>query len=306
MQAPMAKRQNLAGKTYIVSGASEGSLGFATALTLLQWGATVIVTKRSDADALKPLLTEWSHGSSERLFAYDLELASAQSVSSFIQIVNNQHNVDVLINNAGIHLDLLSKWKEPTLSQDGFEIHWRTNYLGTCQLTVGLLPLLRKTAAFNGEARIVNVVSMLHDKGCNEEFFNPMKPYNSWQAYGQSKLGLMHLTTQLNKLYGAEGLHTYSLHPGAVLTNVAAKGLSGHPLVESLRKIFSFIEGFFLKTPEEGAQTQLHLATAPVENLVSGQYYRQLKLAPVSNDARDDAVSVQLWDELAEHLATMR
>ena len=37
--------------------------------------------------------------------------------------------LDVLVNNAGVHLDLRSAWHEPHLV-DGMEVHWRTNYLG--------------------------------------------------------------------------------------------------------------------------------------------------------------------------------
>ena len=69
--------------------------------------------------------------------------------------------LDVLINNAGVHLDLMSAWKEPRLTDDGFEIQWRTNYLGTMHLTHELRAALETTAGATGEARVVNVVSSL-------------------------------------------------------------------------------------------------------------------------------------------------
>ena len=145
----------------------------------------------------------------------------------------NRPRLDVLVNNAGIHLDLLSQWKEPRLTKDHVETHWRTNYLGTSHLTHELLPLLCSSASETGDARVVNVVSMLHDRGSNSEFFSPVKPYNSWEAYGQSKLGLVHFTHELDRRFAAKGLKSYCLHPGSVYTNVATKGLAGNPLIDN-------------------------------------------------------------------------
>jgi retinol dehydrogenase-12 len=99
-------------------------------------------------------------------------------------------DLDVLINNTDIHLDLLSRWSAPALSADGVELQWRTNYLGSLYLSHLLLPLLVSTTEKTGDARIVNVVSMLHSRGRSDHFFEPNRPYNSWDACGQSKLPL--------------------------------------------------------------------------------------------------------------------
>jgi retinol dehydrogenase-12 len=96
--------------------------------------------------------------------------------------------LDVLINNAGIHLNLLSQWPAPALSADGIELQWRTNYLGSLHLSHLLLPLLVSMAKKTGDARIVNVVSMLHSRGRNDQFFEPNRPYSSLDVCGQSKL----------------------------------------------------------------------------------------------------------------------
>src|SRR3546814_2341650 len=97
------------------------------------------------------------------------------------------------------------------------------------QLTNALLPLLLRSAAQTCDARIVNVVSMLHTRGRNEFLFTPITPYNSWVAYGTSKLALVHATFELQRHHAAAGLQAYCLHPGAVFSNIADKGLSGNP-----------------------------------------------------------------------------
>ena len=120
--------------------------------------------------------------------------------------------LDVLVNNAGIHLDLRSAWHEPHLV-DGLEVHWRTNYLGTAQLTRLLVPLLLATAEAQGEARVVKVVSKLHARGRNEGLDGHLSPYDSWAAYGTSKLALVHEAREIERRYGGRGLHGYSRAP---------------------------------------------------------------------------------------------
>jgi len=290
---------DLRGKTIVVTGASPGSLGFATAETLAKWGASVIVTMRSNpdsaADAIRSRLETREDGA--RVHAYPLDLGSRESVLRFVRWFEGTHGdgLDVLVNNAGVHLDLLSRWKEPQQTDDGFEIHWRINYLGTAQLTQLLLPLLEKTGAKTGAARVVNVSSKLHVRGSNDDLFGQARPYNSWNAYGNSKLALIHMANELQRRYATQSnLSAYSLHPGAVFTHVADKGLEGTGFAEKVRNALWPVEAFFLKTPTEGAQTQIHCATWP--KLQGGLYYEDCNPSEPSDDAKDADVATRLWD----------
>ncbi|MGD8608902.1 MAG: SDR family NAD(P)-dependent oxidoreductase [Myxococcales bacterium] len=288
---------DLAGNTSIVTGASPGSLGFATAKTLASWGASVVITTRSNTDALaEAIRAQLDDDAAERITAYPLELSNRGSVERFAASFLDDHpRLDVLVNNAGVHLDLLSRWKTPHLV-DGFEMHWRINYLGTAHLTHLLLPVLQKTGRETGDARIVNVGSHLHARGSNDDLFRPTRPYSSWNAYGNSKLALMHMTSEIQRRYASQAnLQAYSLHPGSVFTKVADKGLEGAKLIGSLRSMMSPVEAFFLKTPEEGAQTQIHCATRP--RLPGGLYYVECAPTEPSEDSKDARVATRLWEE---------
>ena len=115
----------------LVTGAGEGSLGEATAVALRGLGFRVLTTTRSC-----PVAAD----------THPLDLTSRGSVAELAAWVGSSADrLDVLVNNAGIHLDLRSRWREPQLV-DGHEVHWRTNYLGTAQLTRLLLPRLLETA----------------------------------------------------------------------------------------------------------------------------------------------------------------
>lgn len=298
----MAAIENLQGRHFIVTGCAEGSLGFATALQLLQQGAVVSVTVRKNSQAIADALRlQLDDSLQQNVHAFDLDISQFNSVEAFVQTYTDKGlGLDVLINNAGIHLDLMSQWSEPKRSDDGFEIQWRVNYLGTAHLTYRLLPLLQNSATKSGDSRVVNVVSQLYSKGLNSEFFSPQRSYNSWHAYGQSKLALVHLTKTITQHFSKEGISSYCLHPGAVYTNVAGKGLAGTGMVVKIRNALAPIEKFFLKTPKQGAQTQIHCATAPLNILDAGSYYNNLQLVATNNDTQDGAVSEKLWLELQD------
>jgi retinol dehydrogenase-12 len=300
VSAAYAEAVDLTSKLIIVTGATPGSLGFETARTLASWGASVVITTRSNPDAaLEELRSRLQYADArQRIYAHALDLSYSDSVANFVRWFAGAHGdrLDVLINNAGIHLDLLSRWTEPHLTDDGFEIQWRTNYLGTAHLTHLLLPLLEKTGQATGDARIVNVVSHLYVKGSNEDLFERTRPYNSWAAYGNSKLALMHMTSELQRRYAEKShLQAYCLHPGSVFTNVADKGLEGAGVIEKVRNALSPVEAFFLKTPDEGAQTQIHCATYP--RLAGGLYYEACQPADAGKDVEDTGVAARLWAE---------
>jgi NAD(P)-dependent dehydrogenase (short-subunit alcohol dehydrogenase family) len=314
LRAVAAERVDLKGRRVIVTGTSAGSLGYETARTLASWGADIVVTRRAGAQDIAQDIAQGIAqdlgGALEgeragRVRGRDLDLSDAGSVRDFAEWVlrdadseGRAPRLDVLINNAGIHLDLMSDWREPRLSADGFETQWRTNYLGAFQLTHALLPLLRETASTHGEARVVNVVSQLHTKARNADLFVPHQPYkdyNSWVAYGASKLAMVHMAFELERRFGPEGLHGYALHPGAVSTNVASAGLAGHATLERIRAGLAPLERSFLLTPNEGAQTSVHCATA--QGLAGGRYFVSCAPSEASPEANDAAARVRLWNE---------
>ena len=280
--AARAPQVDMTGKTVLITGASHGSLGFETARALVAWGADVIVSTRSNTAATVAAL-----GARD---GHELELSDRQSVRDFASWFAAKHQrLDVLVNNAGIHLDLRSSWKEPNLV-DGHEIHWRTNYLGTVQLTNELLPSL-------DGGRVVHVVSKLHARGRNEFLFAPINPYDSWVAYGTSKLALIH---HANELHKRTGIATCSLHPGSVYTHIADRGLDGHRLLSAARKLAAPLEKRVLLSPAAGAQTSLLCATTL--ELAPG-YYRGVRSAEPSEDAKDSTAAARLWDHTQEWLA---
>jgi NAD(P)-dependent dehydrogenase (short-subunit alcohol dehydrogenase family) len=285
---------DLAGRRVIVTGATPGSLGFATAAALADWGAQVVVTTRSKVEEAVAALDGDVAGR-------ELDLTDAASVARFVDwYATRADGLDVLVNNAGVHLDLRSTWKTARLTGDGHEIHWRTNYLGTMHLTHLLLPLLIHSGRASGDARVVTVVSKLHVRGRNEFLFRPLEPYSSWDAYGTAKLGLVHAMNELAARHADDNVRAYTLHPGSVYTHIADRGLDGHRVLAALRHVAAPIERRMLLSPADGAQTTLHCATAPA--LPSG-YYRDCRPAAPSAETADRDVARRLWRDTSAWVA---
>ena len=266
-------------KVALVTGVAAGSLGEATAAGLRDLGFRVLTTTRRS-----PVGKD----------THPLELTSRESVTDLVAwLPETTRRLDVLVNNAGIHLDLRSTWREPQLV-DGAEVHWRTNYLGTAHLTRLLLPVLLETARTVGQARVVNVVSKLHERGRNEGLDGHLVPYDSWAAYGTSKLALVHEAAELERRYGDQGVHGYSLHPGALSTNIADRGLETAPGLRKLRRLLSPFERRALRTPKAGARTVVFCATS--DEAAPGGYHRAGAPAEPSPEALDAEASRLLWE----------
>jgi NAD(P)-dependent dehydrogenase (short-subunit alcohol dehydrogenase family) len=135
---------------------------------------------------------------------------------------------------------------------------------------------------------------MLHARGRNEGLDGDLSPYDSWAAYGTSKLALVHEAREIEKRYGVRGLHGYSVHPGSVATGIADRGLETAPILGHLRKLAAPLERRVLKAPAEGARTTVFCATS--EHAVAGGYHRSSAVSTPSEDALDEEAGRILWD----------
>ena len=271
---------------YVVTGTGPGSIGLATARALAAAGHEVLTSTRS-----RPV---------DGFAWHPLDLADRGSVREFAARVRAGGPLDGLVNNAGVHLDLGNRWQQPQLV-DGHEVHWRTNYLGTVDLTRALLPALLERAAETGDARVVHVVSKLHARGRTDSYFSAFgAKYSSWDAYGTSKLALVQDAAALAEEYGAHGLRAYAVHPGAVATGISARGLESSPALKRLHAIAAPLERVFLKSPETGARTSVHCLTAP--DAASG-YYDHERPKPPASQAGDLAARAALWARTETWLA---
>ena len=117
--------------------------------------------------------------------------------------------------------------------------------------------------------------------------------YRSFAAYGQSKLANVLFTYELARRLEGSGVTTNTLHPGGVATQFGSgQGFMGW-IMKLLRP--------FLLTPEQGAETQIYLASSPEVEGVTGKYFDKKKPVKSSKESYDTAVAQRLW-QVSEQL----
>ena len=179
------------------------------------------------------------------------------------------------------------------LTKDGFETQFGVNHLGHFYLTMLLLDRIKECAP----SRIVNVSSVAYRIGGEINFDDIMskKSYSETKAYSQSKLANVLFTRELARRLEGTGVTTYTLHPGAVRTELQRHAYNW-PI---LGYVFRFLYPLFhitWKTPSQGAQTSIYCAVAEELEGISGKYYEDCTETKLDPRGEDDAVAKKLWE----------
>ncbi|XP_013388717.1 retinol dehydrogenase 12 [Lingula anatina] len=278
-------RARLKGKVVIVTGANSG-IGKETAIDLARRGAKVYLACRDEEKGKTAEASVRKLSKNENVFFMKLDLASFKSVRDFAAAFKKKEDqLHILVNNGGIMLWPKSK------SEDGFELHMATNYLGTFLLTHLLLDLLKSSAP----SRIVCVSATayqlgtmrLNDINLEEEEYTPGK------AYSHSKLALMLFARKLSKELEGTGVTVNTLHPGVVKTQAHRH----MPFRSNFFVALCFAPFVFvlMKPAVDGAQTVIHLAVAEELEKVSGKYFVDCEVKDEDPVAKDDETADRLW-----------
>ncbi|EPZ37027.1 NAD(P)-binding protein [Rozella allomycis CSF55] len=253
---------DLSGKVAIVTGGNTG-IGFVTVRELARKNCHVFLGSRSKekADIAIQKIKEVIPNANVEFLGMDL--LSLESVDAAVHDFKAKGlPLHILINNAGIMACPFS------LSKDGIESQFATNHVAHFRLTTGLLPILEASRP----SRIVNVSSMAHKWADSFDLneLNNEKKYSKWTAYGVSKLSNIYFTRELSRRLeekGVNDLYVNCVHPGVVNTE-----LTRHNSFFGLTKFFASL--FFI-SPDQGAMTQLYVATnQDIErNNYKGQYF---------------------------------
>ena len=278
-------------KTCLVTGGTSG-IGLITALELLRNGDRVVITSRDGAKgtAVAGRLARESGNPNVEVLACDF--ASLDSIRAAAAEFKQRHQrLEVLVNNAGGY------HPKRALSKDGLELTFAVNHLGYFLLTNLLTGLLKASAP----ARVVSVASEASRYG-RIDFDNLQASgfYIAMRQYGTTKLMNVAFALELAERLRGTGVTSNALHPGAIASDFGAVGGwfgLGFKLVKP-----------FMLTPEQGARTQIFLASSPEVEGVTGGYFIRKKLQAPPRQAGDAQVRRKLWEasERLTGLATSR
>jgi NAD(P)-dependent dehydrogenase (short-subunit alcohol dehydrogenase family) len=281
-------KQRMNSKICLVTGATNG-IGKATALSLAQMGATVVIVGRS-LEKCAAVVNEIKHISGndavEAIIADLSIMAEVQQVAD--QFKAKYQKLHVLVNNAG------AAFGKRQVTSEGLEKTFALNHLGYFLLTSLLLDTLKASAP----ARIINVSSDAH-KTAHLDFDDLQSEKGNFvfNAYGRSKLAVVVYSYELARRLTGTGVTVNVLHPGLVRTGFASN-MGAIPAA-----LINFFMRFVALTPEQGAQTSVYLATSPEVENVTGKYWEKSKAVPSGGATHDTTTWTRLW-EVSDRMVT--
>jgi NAD(P)-dependent dehydrogenase (short-subunit alcohol dehydrogenase family) len=271
-------------KIALVTGGTSG-LGLITARELARTGARVVITARDEQKGAAVAERLQRETGNPRIEVLRCDFSSLQSIrDAAAEFQRRFDRLHVLVNNAG------GINPNRQLSADGFELTFAVNHLGYFLFTNLLLGLLKKSAP----ARVVSVASQASRFGSIDfDDLQAARRYIGMRQYGASKRMNIAFALELAERLRGTGVTSNALHPGVVASDFGVvSGWFGLG--------FALVKPFLL-TPEQGARTQIWLASAPeVEGVTGGYFMRKKQIAP-QRQARDPEVRRRLW-ELSEQL----
>ncbi|MEV0940548.1 SDR family NAD(P)-dependent oxidoreductase [Micromonospora wenchangensis] len=281
---------DLTGRRAVVTGGASG-IGVETARALAAAGADVTLAVR-DLDAGRRAARDITDSTgNDRLLVAPLDLADQASVAAFVAAWDGP--LHVLVNNAGIMASPERRTPE------GWELQFATNHLGHFALATGLH---RALAAAEG-ARIVAVSSAAHLRSpvVFDDIHFRQRPYDPWEAYGQSKTANVLFAVEATRRWADDGIVSNALMPGAIPTN-----LQRYVSAEELERMRAASGGGAAtwKTVEQGAATSVLVATSPLLDGIGGRYFEDCQQAAphqpgtrtgVAAYALDPAAAERLW-----------
>ncbi|PTQ11879.1 oxidoreductase [Sphingomonas oleivorans] len=292
---------SLAGKVAVVTGGYSG-LGLETTRHLAMAGAEVFVPARSVEKA------RIQTAGIPRVSILPMDLLDRRTIDSFADtFLATGKALHLLVNSAGVMMPPLFR------DADGNEGQFAVNHLGHFRLAQRLM---RSLELADG-ARVVSVSSRGHFHGA-VDFDDPAfktRTYDAATAYGQAKTANALFALALDNRYQNRGIRAFSVHPGAILTNlmrhVPAAALREHRIVDEHGSPL-IDPANDRKTVPQGAATQIWCAVSQQLDGLGGVYCEDCDIAPpcpaessamrgVKPWAMDEEMADRLWD-LSERL----
>lgn len=279
---------DLSGKVFLVTGATDG-IGKAAATEFARRGASLTLVGRNQAKTEQTVADLQTATGNQNLDHLICDLSRMAEVKRAAEAFKAKHDrLDVLVNNAG------AMFRAPVIGPDGYELTFALNHLAYFQLTTGLLDLIRNTP----DARVVSTSSAMQARGKLDLRQTPTSTDGTGaNAYGTSKLANVLFTKELQRRLEGTTATANCFHPGMVASQFGAFGSD----LGFLMGIIFKLARPFARTPEQGADSLVWLATSPEAASLKGQYVANRRPVTPSRQALDMRLAADFW-ALSERL----
>lgn len=275
---------DLTGRTILVTGSSSG-IGRAAALRLAEAGATVLVHGRSPDKTAAVARTVGT----EPLIADFTRLSEVSELADLV--LDRAGRLDAVLHNAGAYS------KRRTLTSDGFESTFQTDYLAPFLLQLLLNDRLMETPG----SRVVVTTSIASHLGRVDldDLDGSRRKYRGSLAYASTKLLQILWVDELRRRFAGSSSTAVAVHPGAVGTRFGAGSLLPSFLYRiPVRK--KFLLGFFVNTPEQGAEPLVWLIAAAERPDVDAPYFYRFGSGRSPAKAEDARLAREVWERSLE------
>lgn len=201
----MNKDSFLQGKVCLITGATSG-IGYATANRMALSGACVYVHGRDEDKLQRAVATLKESTGNEQIFSALCDLTDYKESEQIIsEIFKHHHQIDVLVNNAGIMHSAVAGM----VPQKDVENVFETNVFAPVLITQSVARIMKRQQ----HGSIINLSSVMGVAG-----------HTSMSVYAASKAALIGFTKSLAK----------ELAPFSVRVNAVAPGFIKTPMTDSL------------------------------------------------------------------------
>lgn len=268
------------GRTVLVTGGT-GGIGLATATGLAGLGARVGIVGRSAERGAAAADAVRRSTATAKVDVFVADLSAQAEVRRLAAEVRGAYpRLDVLVNNVGGY------WAHRHVTVDGLEHTFALNHLAPFLLTQELRDLLVASAP----ARVVTVSSGAQAMGrIDLGDLQAERSYSGQRAYNQSKLANVLFTYELARRLKGTGVTATVLHPGVVRTAFGREDAG-----RFMRMMLPVVTPF-MKTPERGAETPVHLASSPEVADVTGAYFANRRARRSTKVSYDRDLARRLW-----------
>jgi NAD(P)-dependent dehydrogenase (short-subunit alcohol dehydrogenase family) len=194
--------QRLKGKVSIITGSGKG-IGRAEAILFASEGSKIVVADTNTESGIETVKMIKDKGG-EAVF-FQVDITKTEEVKALIEFcVNTYGKLNVLVNNAGIHLGGRGDTIITETSEEVFDKVINVDLKGSflcCKYAI-------KQMLKNGGGAIVNTGSVAATRG------------RAITSYGIAKAGVLALTRNIAVSYATENIRCNTLSPGSVLTDM--------------------------------------------------------------------------------------
>ncbi|CAD6198363.1 unnamed protein product [Caenorhabditis auriculariae] len=286
--------EDLAGKTYIVTGATSG-IGQATAEELAKRNARVIMACRNRDKCVQVRRDIVLSTRNKQVYCRQCDLEDFDSIRAFVQKLSKGKfeldRIDGVVHNAA------TMSGERQVNKEGIEKTLAVNHLGSFLLT-GLI--MEKLLAQTNPVRIVFLNSNVIDRNCDINFDDlnaeHMKKYDGYDVYKHSKLAAALFARELSDRTKGTNVSVLVADPGRTKSNLSAQ-MDGQTFFLSrwLLKIVSF--GMGERRTEKAVRPVLYALADPETAGESGIFIdRERKSQPWNEVVLDNLKREKLWN----------